>query len=78
MWGRNGYDYRAAFPQKDYEVAKQEVNERAKRQIIRKATDYLIEHGFLPEHFAALQNTTEETMKLARKKLGGKQLNPAA
>jgi len=44
-------------------------DERAKRQIIRKATDFLLGEGFTPEDFLKLQHTTEETMKLARKKL---------
>ena len=78
MWGWRGGYYRAAFPEKDYDVAKQEYNERAKRQIIRKATNYLLEHGFLPEHFAALMHTTEKTMRLAQKKLGGRRYSMAS
>ena len=54
-----------------YDAFKHEVNERAKRQIIRKATPFLRAHGITADDFAELQGTTEETMTLALKMLGG-------
>ena len=69
QFGRYGDLYCQRIPNYDYEEQKKLYNERAKRQIIRKATDFLNDEGFTPEDFLKLQNTTEETMKLARKKL---------
>ena len=53
----------------NYDEEKQKVNERAKRQIIRKATKFLIDNEIKSETFLKLQNTTEETLKLAKNKL---------
>ncbi len=53
-----------------YEAFKSEVNERAKRQIIRKATANLRALGITAEHFEALQNSEPKTIALARKLLG--------
>jgi len=50
---------------RDYECFKALVNERAKRQIIRKAKDKLLELGVTPHHFGLLQGTTSQTMELA-------------
>ncbi len=69
QFGRYGHLYCDRIPNYDYHEQKKLYNERAKRQIIRKATDFLSEEGFTPEDFLKLQHTTEETMKLARKKL---------
>lgn len=69
MWGRYGHYYQEAAHFHDYDEEKHIVNERAKRQIIRKATDFLRENGITPATFRALQFTTEETMALAEKKL---------
>ena len=54
-----------------YDEFKHLVNERAKRQVIRKARAFLREHRITAEHFAELQGTTEETMTLASRMLGG-------
>jgi len=54
---------------RSYEHQKSIINEQAKRQIIRKATPFLLEHGIRPEHFAALQGTEQKTLQLALKKL---------
>lgn len=70
-WGYGGYSYRYGWFG-DYDEEKAKVNERAKRQIIRKATDFLIENGFTSEDFKKLKNTTQETIDLAVKKLDGK------
>lgn len=67
-WGYGGRFYRSGWFG-DYDTEKQKVNERANRQIIRKAKDFLIENGFTSEDFKILKNTTEETMKLAIDKL---------
>lgn len=67
-WGRGGSRYRGHWFG-DYDLEKKKVNERAKRQIIRKGKDVLNQLGILPEHFERLQNTEEKTMVLARKLL---------
>lgn len=53
----------------DYDEEKVKVNEQAKRQIIRKCTDYLVEHEVSVSDFLALQNTSEKTVELLKKKL---------
>lgn len=72
MWrGFPGAAYRRAAHFGDYEEEKSKVNERAKRQILRGARDYLVRSGITAEDFAALKGTTEETMRLARRVLPG-------
>jgi hypothetical protein len=72
-WGNNGRYYRSGWFG-DYDEEKSKVNERAKRQIIRKASLFLMLNGITPETFKALQGTTEETLKLAFKKLKGEKI----
>lgn len=67
-WSYGGHRYRANWFG-DYDDEKAKVNERAKRQIIRKGFKILKEMGITSEHIAELENTTEETMKIARKYL---------
>ncbi|MCF8293345.1 MAG: hypothetical protein K9I70_06005 [Chitinophagaceae bacterium] len=67
-WGRHGSRYRSNWFG-DYEEEKIKINERAKRQIIRKGKDILNRLGITPEHFRRLQNTEEKTMELANKNL---------
>lgn len=55
---------------RSYEGFKHEVNERAKRQLIRKSAKFLRGLGIGAEHFDALQGTTPETRRLAMKMLG--------
>lgn len=68
-WGRNGGYYRGYWFG-DYEEEKKKVNERAKRQIIRKGKKVLQGIGIKPSHFLELANTEEKTMELAVKVLG--------
>jgi hypothetical protein len=68
-WGRNGDKYRSTWFT-DYDTEKQKFNERAKRQIIRKAKLKLKELGISPVHFALLKGTEKKTMDLAMKYLG--------
>lgn len=65
-WGYNGNRYRRNWF-RDYDEEKALVNERAKRQIIRKAHNILMDCGITPEVFGNLEGTTEETMKVAKK-----------
>jgi hypothetical protein len=65
-WGRGGSRYRGYWFG-DYDEEKKKVNERAKRQIIRKGKDVLQLIGITPEHFEQLRNTEDKTMELARK-----------
>jgi hypothetical protein len=67
-WGFNGHRYRAGWF-KDYDEEKQKVNERAKRQIIRKAKQFLLDNGFDSSVFAALKNTDHITRDFAAKHL---------
>jgi len=68
-WGLNGEYYRGNWFG-DYEQEKQKVNERAKRQIIRKGKEVLKKIGIKPVHFSLLANTEEKTMLLVNKVLG--------
>lgn len=56
---------------KDYnhDEAKQEQNERTKRQIIRKCRKLLLENGITDKHFKQLRNTDKKTIELAEKYL---------
>lgn len=67
MWGDGGRYYRRAAKFGDYETEKKKVNERAKRQIIRKCYPVLLQMGITPGHFAQLQNTDPQTMAIANK-----------
>lgn len=67
-WEHDGNRYRRDWFT-DYEVEKQIVNERAKRQIIRKAKDILKRLEITPEDFAQLEGTEPHTMKVANKLL---------
>lgn len=67
-WSQGGRRYRADWFG-DYDVEKAKVNERAKRQIIRKSFQILKEMGITPENISELENTTEETIKIAKKYL---------
>lgn len=53
----------------DYDTEKIKVNNQAKRQIIRKCTQFLVDHGFTVNDFSALQNTDVATLKLFNKKV---------
>ena len=65
-WGRGGGYYRSGWFG-DYEYQKSLVNERAKRQIIRKAYPILRELGLTVDHLKELQNTSDETIAVANK-----------
>jgi len=69
-WGQYGGYYRNAAHFGDYDEEKAKVNERAKRQIIRKGKDYLKLQGITAKHFEELQNNEDKTLELARKTLG--------
>jgi hypothetical protein len=73
-WGRHGSRYRSNWFG-DYDEEKKKVNERAKRQIIRKGKNILNQLGILPEHFERLQNTEAKTIELAKKLLGQININ---
>jgi hypothetical protein len=69
MWGRNGGSYTSGWYSGDYEEEKSKINERAKRVLMRKHTDFLIEHGICVEHFLKLEGNDESTIALAKKML---------
>jgi hypothetical protein len=72
-WGRRGYGSRFLSPEV-YEEEKRKVNERAKRQILRKCKDYMIVNGFHVDDVLGLQHTESETIKLYEKALGYRKL----
>ena len=63
----NGVGYASRYH--DYGTFKSLVNERAKRQIVRKAKQFLIDHGFTPKDFEDLPGTDPTTLALAKKLL---------
>ncbi len=66
-----GNNYRRGWSaRKDYDSMKHDVNERAKRQILKKCKNFMIEKGFVIEHVAKLQGTTKQTLDLYTKILG--------
>ena len=67
-WGRNGYA--RTYLNVDYDEEKRKMNERAKRQILRKSKDYMISNGFTSEVVLKLENTEPKTIALYEKLLG--------
>lgn len=66
MWGRYGgyYQQAAHYYDEDYEDRKSEINERAKRQIARKAVEFLRDNNIDTEVFRSLLGTSEKTIKV--------------
>lgn len=70
LWEKNGYNYQRAAKFTDYGDEKRKVNERAKRQILKKCKHFLIENGFTQEDFLLLQGEAEKpTLELLNKTL---------
>jgi len=67
MWGKNGHNYRKGWYFSEYAEKKTDVNERAKRQILRKCKDYMIANGFTADHVKQLTETDEKTIELYQK-----------
>lgn len=67
-WGSYGRYYRHNWFG-DYDEEKRKINERAKRQLIRKGHDILKSCGVTPEDFLSLQNTETKTIEVANKYL---------
>lgn len=64
MWNKSGgAKYQTAAHFGDYDVEKEKINERAKRQIIRKCKEYLKLHQFTADDFR-LQGTDKMTEAL--------------
>ena len=55
--------------QDTYEKEKIKVNERAKRQILRKCKNEMIKDGFMVKHVKQLQHTDNKTIELYEKYL---------
>lgn len=60
------------MPSINYEEMKSQVNERAKRQILRKCKKYMISNGFSVDDVKELDGTTQETINLYIKILNAK------
>lgn len=67
-WGYHGDYYRKKWF-KDYNSEKEKVNERAKRQIIRKCRSFMQNNGFTLKNLGELVTVKEETLKVAMKLL---------
>ena len=65
-WGYKGSYYRQNWFG-DYEDEKIKVNERAKRQLIRKGHKIFLYNGVTVETFKKLQNSTAATLSVANK-----------
>jgi len=65
-WEENGISYRRGWF-KDYDFEKQKVNERVKRQILRKCKDYMKSIRFKMKDLLQLQVNSEETIALFEK-----------
>lgn len=68
-WSRGNYGWNQ-LSECTYDQEKQKVNERAKRQILRKCKDFMIQNGFTVEHVIQLKNTDSKTIELYQKILG--------
>lgn len=66
-WSKNGFARN--YLNVDYNKEKHKVNERAKRQIVRKCRDYMIQHGFYAEDVIKLQGTEQNTIDAYKKYL---------
>lgn len=61
-WGYNGWYYREASHFGDYDEEKKKVNERAKREILHKAFDFMMSIGITVDDVKALQGTEPYTI----------------
>lgn len=66
-WDRQWSYMQRKHPMWDYEECKSQVNERAKRQYIRKAYPLFRSMGITAGHFAQLMNTDDKTLGVANK-----------
>ncbi|MEX2640901.1 MAG: hypothetical protein WD266_09440 [Balneolales bacterium] len=71
IWGAGGYGYHN-LSQITYSIEKERINNISKRQIIKKASDYLVHHNINENHFKALHGTDKKTFVLADKILNQK------
>ena len=71
MWGYHGQYYTSGWYNGDYDDLKRKINERAKRQILKKCEKEMKADGFKVDHVKLLKNTDAATLKLYVKKLGG-------
>lgn len=69
-WGSNRIPYYKSNLHLDYETEKIKVNERGKRQILRKCIDQMKADGFTVNDVLALKKTERKTSDLYRKLLG--------
>ncbi|MEX0772512.1 MAG: hypothetical protein WD038_05055 [Balneolales bacterium] len=68
VWGVGGYGYHN-LSQLTYSFEKEKINNFAKQQIVKEATDYLLYHNIAELHFKALHGTNKKTLSLAGKML---------
>ncbi|MEX1135856.1 MAG: hypothetical protein WEB89_03065 [Balneolales bacterium] len=68
VWGVGGYGYHN-LSQLTYSFEKEKINNFAKQQIVKEATDYLLYHNITELHFKALHGTNKKTLSLAGKML---------
>lgn len=76
MWCKYGNRYRHGwFDDFKYNELKTKVNEQAKRQILRKCKQFMIENGFTVNHVKQLEHTDDKTISLYVKLLNAESLN---
>lgn len=68
-WDYHSGSYYRGYWFGDYHEEKSKINERAKRQIIRKATNYLVFHEIRRIDFEGLEYNDPKTIALIKKKL---------
>lgn len=66
-WEKNGHNYRNSYHFGNYHEEKNKINERAKRQIIKKCKDFIIEHNFEKDDFLNLYYNEDKTIELISK-----------
>ena len=71
-WGYGGNSYRRGWF-KNYDTEKRKVNERAKRQIIRKCENFMLSKDFVADDLLVLNENSKETKDLILKKIPSEQ-----
>jgi hypothetical protein len=66
-WNKSCHYISSKWGNDAYEKAKIEHNNRAKRQIIWKCKDWIIENNLSSEHFMTLSNNDDKTVELVLK-----------
>ena len=77
-WNKSCHYITRKYGEDTYEKCKKEHNNRAKRQIIRKAMDWIIEKNISKQDFLDLKHNDAKTIELIEKAFQENIFNPAA